>query len=211
MDFVRQVDKEHYQFSSYMKKERWISLWHQVDEVARFKPGNVLEVGPGLGLLKLIATHIGINFETFDFDASLQPDFVGDATNMSFPDGAYDVVCAFQMLEHLPYDLSLRVFGEMVRVSRNGVVISVPDAKKVYRLHAVIPKLRGINFFLCNPFSRNIPNYFDGEHYWEVNKEGHLLDKIISDFSSLARLEKTYRVDENPYHRFFVFRKNALI
>lgn len=48
---------------------------------------------------------------------------------------------------------------------------------------------------------------FDGEHHWEIGKKGYLLKKIIDDLSQKSKLLKTYRVPENPYHRFFVFEK----
>ena len=55
MNCKKQVEKAHYEFNSYMSKERWISVWHQLDEIQKLKPENVLEVGPGPGLFKIIA------------------------------------------------------------------------------------------------------------------------------------------------------------
>ena len=46
---------------------------------------------------------------------------------------------------------------------------------------------------------------FDGEHYWELNKVSYSLEKVLRDFSEHAALINTYRVPENPYHRFFIF------
>lgn len=209
MNFDRQVDYSHYEFSSYMKKERWVSLWHQLDEIVKYKPKSVLEIGPGLGLFKLIAARIGIDVDTFDFAVELRPDFIGDVTSMDFADNSYDVVCAFQMLEHLPYQMSLKAFSEMVRVSRRGVLISLPDSKRTYRMCAHLPRFGEINFFITKPTFSPAKHVFDGEHYWEVNKSGYELAKIIADFSRFAHLDNTYRVSENMYHRFFIFNKNS--
>ena len=58
---LKQVDKGHYDFSSYMDKRRWASNWHQVDEVQRLQPSSVLEVGPGPGVFKAMMRLLGIS------------------------------------------------------------------------------------------------------------------------------------------------------
>ena len=40
----KQVDKSHYQFSKYLHKRRWASLWHQVDQGLRHGPERMLEI-----------------------------------------------------------------------------------------------------------------------------------------------------------------------
>lgn len=202
----KQVDKSHYEFRRYMSKARWTSVWHQLDEVLRLQPRNVLEIGPGPGVFKAAARQFGIKVETLDLDSALNPDHVGSAAAMPFPDCSYDVVCAFQMLEHLPYEVALTAFQEMVRVSRTHIVISLPDAKHVWRYHVHIPKLGGYSFLLPRPRFASPRHIFDGEHYWELNKKGFELSRVVKDLSAMARLVTQYRVNENPYHRFFVFK-----
>jgi SAM-dependent methyltransferase len=207
MNYKKQVNNIHYEFSRYMSKQRWCSLWHQLDEIQKLNPERVLEVGPGPGLFKMIAATFGIRVETLDLDSDLKPDHVTSATAMPFDDASFDVVCAFQMLEHLPYELSLQAFREMVRVSRRHVVISLPDARPVWRYQIQIPKF-GIHDFLVPRPRLNAPEHkFDGEHYWEINKRGYLLSRVIGDFSKCIQLVETYRVPENPYHRFFIFKQ----
>lgn len=205
MSFEKQVDKSQYEFSRYMPKNRWCSLWYQLDEIQKLKPKCVLEVGPGPGLFKMVASTFGISVETLDLDPELMPDHVGTATAMKFTDGFYDVVCAFQMLEHLPYEAALQAFKEMARVSRNNVVISLPDARAVWRYQIHIPKFGVHDFFIPRPQLKVPVHKFDGEHYWEINKRGYQLSKVISDLTKHIPLTKTFLIPENPWHRFFVF------
>lgn len=207
MKYEKQVDTTHYAFGRYMSKERWASMWHQLDEIQRLKPKRVLEVGPGPGIFKSLAANLGITIETLDLDPDLRPDHVGSATAMPLDSSSYDVVCAFQMLEHVPYEVSIKAFGEMVRVSRRHVVISLPDARAIWRYQFHIPKLGTIDFLVPRPQFRPPAHAFDGEHYWEINKLGYSLPRVIQDFSQHACLIKTYRVPENPSHRFFLFEK----
>ena len=208
MNFKKQVDKTHYEFKNYMTKERWSSFWHQLDEAAQLKPEKILEVGPGSGVFKQMSSLLGVVVETLDLDPELAPDHVASATELPFSKNTYDVVCAFQMLEHLPYETSLLAFSEMGRASQRYILISLPDAQAVWRCQFHIPKLGISNILVPRPRLKAKAHEFDGEHYWEINKRGYKLNRVINDFSkSGVQLIKTYRVYENPYHRFFVFEK----
>ena len=210
MNEKKQVERTHYEFVRYMNKGRWASVWHQLDEVIRLEPANVLEIGPGPGVFKQVAGLFGLTVETLDLDPDLKPDHVGSATAMPFADASYDVVCAFQMLEHLPYKTALQAFAEMVRVSRQHVVISLPDARPVWQYRYHVPKFGTRSLLFPRPILKQPEHVFDGEHHWEINKKGYDLAWVIKDFGRLCHLTRTYRVFENPYHRFFVFQQGAI-
>jgi ubiquinone/menaquinone biosynthesis C-methylase UbiE len=115
----KQVEKSHYDFEEYIDKNRWNSMWHQLDEVSNFKPDNILEVGPGPGVFKATANIVWEGkVKTLDIDPELNPDYVESVFDMPFDNNSFDVVCAFQMLEHLPYEKSLLAFKEMSRVAK---------------------------------------------------------------------------------------------
>jgi SAM-dependent methyltransferase len=207
MNTSKQVNKAHYKFQSYMDISRWLSFWHQLDEVIKLNPTNVLEIGPGPGLFKTVGHSFGVNVKTLDLDPELNPDYVGSALSMPFDDASFDITCAFQMLEHLPYQDSLAAFTEMVRVSKRYIIISLPDAERVFRWQVYIPKIAAFDRLFRIFGWKPKKHEFDGEHYWEINKLDFMLEKVISDLSEICRLEKTYRVMGNPYHRFFIFTK----
>jgi SAM-dependent methyltransferase len=206
----KQVNKSHYNFDNYMGKPRWASIWHQIDEVYSLKPDSILEIGPGPGIFKTTAKTFGLDVKTLDIAEDLNPDFIASATEMPFDDSHFDVVCAFQMLEHLPFEISLEAFGEMARVAKKNVVISLPDAQVEWPYFFHIPKIGIKSLCIKKPFAKNKEHIFDGEHYWEINKANYELSYIIHkllEVSDCLHLEKTYRVPENLYHRFFVFSK----
>jgi len=207
----KQVDSTHYAFDRYLDKSRWASIWHQLDEVSKLKPRNILEIGPGPGVFKATATALGLEVETLDIDPDLKPDHVASVFSMPFRDGSYDVVCAFQMLEHLPFEDSLRAFAEMSRVASTAVVISLPNAAKRWPISARIPKLGTLRLSVPAPRLKAAVHQFDGEHYWELSKAGYAVDKVVAELSRVSSmvLQRTYRVHENPYHQFFVFTPRA--
>lgn len=203
-----QVDSDHYEFEHYVHKLRWASMWHQLDEVLALKPKRVLEIGPGPGVFCAVARTLGLDVETLDLDPALQPDHVASVFDMPFEADAFDVVCAFQMLEHLPFDKSLQALREMSRVAGRALVLSLPDSAVRWPVSIHVPTRGLVQFSIPKPRLRQRPYEYDGEHYWEVGAQGFSL-AFVSD--SIARatsmsLENTYRVPEHPYHRFFVYR-----
>ena len=207
----KQVSRSHYDFARYVHKRRWASMWHQVDEVLRLKPSTVLEIGPGPGIFKALVSALGVKVETVDIDAELAPDHVCSVFAMPFTTGEYDVVCAFQMLEHLPFEDSVNAFAEMARVARKAVVISLPDAATRWPMMLYIPKIGQVSFSVPRPRLRPQVHVFDGEHYWEIGKKGYSLDRVLENLSraSNLRLKRMFRVPEYPYHRFLVFSQGA--
>lgn len=207
----KQVNKSHYDFSKYLNKRRWISMWHQLDEVMKLNPGNVLEVGPGPGVFKSAGIALGLNVSTLDIDPELGPDYVGSVFDMHFMDGEFDVVCAFQMLEHIPYEKAISAFKEMVRVARKNVVISLPNSKVLLPFSIFMPKHGVVKFSLPRYlFKAPEVHEFDGEHYWELNKANYSVDTVVRDFvkGTDVKLVNSYRVHENSYHHFFIFEKS---
>jgi predicted SAM-dependent methyltransferase len=206
---MKQVNKSHYQFSKYLKKGRWISIWHQIDEVIKCNPFKVLEIGPGPGIFKHVLNNNGITVETVDIDPELEPDYVASATQLPFKDNSYDCVCAFQMLEHIPYEESLIAFKEMVRVSKKNVVISLPDVQISGYYSIYVPFIGNYRLQIITPILKKKKHVFNGEHYWEISKKGYSLKKVIADLSkNKVRLLRNFRVNENTYHHFFIFEKN---
>lgn len=204
----KQVDKTHYSFDKYINKPRWVSMWHQIDEVLNLRPNKVLEIGPGSGIFKFVLNNNGVIVETVDIDPELQPDYIASATQLPFVDNLYDCVCAFQVLEHLPYDEAIMAFKEMVRVSKHYVLISLPNAQYLWNYSFYIPKYGQLTFQIPKPTLSSVVHKFDGEHYWELNKKGYSLNKIINDLAMAnINLIRSYRVNENPYHHFFIFKK----
>lgn len=209
----KQVDVSHYEFKKYISKKRWSSMWHQIDEVLALKPESILELGPGPGVFKALCENFGMRVKTLDIDSHLKPDFIASVLDMPFEDDSYSVVCAFQMLEHLPYEDSMKAFSEIVRVAKKQVIISLPDANKVLRFCFDLPRIGEFNIHFPIIFYNNRKHIFDGEHYWEINKKGYSLSRVMGDIKALSELsgfslQKSYRVPEFPYHRFFLISKN---
>jgi ubiquinone/menaquinone biosynthesis C-methylase UbiE len=131
---------------------------------------SILEIGPGPGLLNGILKQFCHKVATLDFAEDINPDIVGEVTNMPLADSAFDLVCAFQMLEHIPWDRLPVALREMGRVCQRHVLFSVPDTDYIKR-----PVISFEMSFLGRTFGMRIRRrVFRGvvsnpkEHYWEI-------------------------------------------
>ena len=211
MEFRKQVNRDHYDFESYYHTERWCSIWHQINEVKQLNPSSVLEVGGGLGVFKASIACFGVKVKTVDVAEDLRPDIVGSVTDLPIDDNAFDVTCAFQVLEHLPYENFRRSVSEMLRVSRKGVVISLPFYQPGYNNLITIPKIGKKQIFIPRPLIREKPLPNGGEHFWEINRQGYPLKRIRNDLNQLeCSIKHEIRVPENPYHYFFALIKTGM-
>ena len=203
-----QVPFEHYFKKSYDTKARFISYWHQIDEIVQFNPTTILEIGIGNGFVSDYLKKRGYNIKTIDIDERLKPDYIGNVLNLPFDDSSFQVVSCCEVLEHIPYENFKTALSEIYRVTNNYAIISIPDVTRAYRLDIQIPKIGEITKLIVLPKRKKIIHKFDGEHYWEIGKKNYPLNKIINDINlSGFTVLKTYRIFEFTYHRFFILKK----
>lgn len=117
-----------------------IERFHRViaDRVAALAPASFLDAGCGEGFVAevLLDRLPGLALTGIDFSADAAQIAqaklpaarfeAGDVTALPFPDGAFDVVGCFEVLEHLRGDGPERALAEFERVARRAVVLSVP-------------------------------------------------------------------------------------
>ena len=123
----------------------------------------------------------------------------------------FDTVVCFQMLEHLPFSDFNKALQELIRVSKENVIISLPDRSKCFGIRLYLNS-RHLSFSLTKIvefFNFFLPKHlFDGAHYWEIGKKGYSLKSIKKIFKKNGlKIINTYRVFEKPLIRFFILKK----
>jgi ubiquinone/menaquinone biosynthesis C-methylase UbiE len=206
-----EISPKAFDFKSYIHKKRWNSFYHQIDEVISAGPESVLEIGVGSGILKtIISDYMKMSYKSLDLNKNLSPDFVCSVTDIQIDDNSFDVVCCFQVLEHLPFDSFEAALSEMLRVAKKTVIFSLPNAERMIKFQ-ITHLWDGVLF--KSPFFQNRRKISAKNHFWEINIKGfeikHLLKKIREvGHKKGYTLIKEFRDRDNTYHHFFVMQKD---
>ena len=172
---VDRVRKQPYFDGSYDTKERFVSYWHQINEIINSRPDSLLEIGIGNKFVTHYLEARRFNLISLDIDVALEPDVTGTVIDIPFKSSTFDTVSCCEVLEHLPYDSFTGCLEEIGRVARKHVILSVPDVTTSYRIHLELPRFKSIHKMFLHPFPRPDEHIYDGEHYWEIGKKGYPL------------------------------------
>ncbi|HYF12898.1 MAG TPA: class I SAM-dependent methyltransferase [Candidatus Paceibacterota bacterium] len=200
-----QIDKKGYEFARYGFEERFTSYYWQLREVLGLKPTSILEIGVGDGVFgNFVKTNTDIAYTSLDIAPDLGPDIVGSVTHIPKPDKSVDVACAFEVLEHIPFEKFDQAVGELARVARTHVVLSLPHFGPPVSFSLKIPFLPHVRISLKVPFPKE--HVFNGQHYWEIGKKGYSPSRIRKVLEKHGRLERDFVPFGSTYHHFFVVR-----
>ena len=205
---MKQVDKAAYEFEKYSHLDRWASYYYQLREVLRLEPRSILEIGVGDKVIgEYIKNNTAILYKTLDIAEDLHPDVIGGVTDIPIPSSSYDMVCAFEVLEHIEFSQFEKAVREMKRVARKHVLISLPHFGPPVKFGLKLPFLPEIKWAFKIPWHR--PHTFNGQHYWEIGKKGYSVATVRSILAKEFTILKEFVPFENQYHHFFILEKKG--
>jgi SAM-dependent methyltransferase len=187
-------------------QRRLIARFHRaiVERVAALAPERALDAGCGEGFVAhLLLDRIdGLRLTGCELsDAALrlartanpEADFArGSITALPFADRSFDVVCCFEVLEHLPDDGPAQALAEFARVARRGVVLSVPH-EPVFSLANVA---RGKNLSV-----RPRGSDPDHRHFWSHGAFARLVSEHFASVTVTGSFPWIICVGEGPIVR----------
>lgn len=186
------------------------SITEQLRQICYTGHANILEIGVGKGFLKhCFKLFPQILHTTVDIAEDLSPDYIASVTNMPFEDNQFDVVVCGQVLEHLPFADFLPSLKEIRRVALHKVILSLPDKTRHFGFAVCLARL-GWFRFEWNPPRRKYARReleSEGQHCWEIGCKGTLARDIVGNIKEAGfKIEKSYRLWEHTWHRFFILR-----
>jgi len=204
------MNRPKYYNKQYNHLLRWCSYWYQIHSVLELKPQTVLEIGAGNKLVSGYLAEQGLDIKTVDIDAGVEPDIVASILDIPVSGDSVDVVLASQILEHIPFTDVPKALGEMYRVSRKYVVISVPDAGRTFSFRLKIPGFPKIQYVWNMPTRRSHVMKEESGHYWELGTKEYSTKKLKKEVAGAGfSIINMFTLFEHPYHRFFILEKKA--
>lgn len=203
---MKQINKSHYDFQKYMHMARWSCYYIQIKEVLALNPQTVLEIGPGDGLFGWYVQKNGISYTSCDHADDISSNAKANLgfEPLPFADNSFDVVCAFQVLEHIPFDKVPMALSELSRVSKKFVALDIPQYSFHFQFVFKVPLLPYISKHFVVP--RPIKNKFDGFHYWEISKKGFSVKKVRNLINEYFNIKKEFSIVQNPKERFYILK-----
>lgn len=199
------LERSRYFEEHYFSPEQWLSFCAQVDAVRRLSPRSVVEVGLGNGIVSLVLRHMGIQVTTVDINPALEPDLVASITDLAaaVPPDSCDVVLCAEVMEHLPYELFSQCLENLASVTKDRVLITLPDVlRRSLTLRGGLWKAR-LNVY-WGTHDHRVPPY----HHWHIGSERRTrLPEVLAEMGRHFVVEKHSRILGNPIHRLFVLRK----
>lgn len=203
---MTQVDKKAYYFSTYSTVDRWVSYYYQLQFVLECLPKTILEIGVGDKVFgSYIKQNTDIKYTSLDYDQSVKPDVVADVLALPFKNNEFDLICIFEVLEHIQYNQFENALKELSRVSKKDVIISLPHFGPPIKFSFKIPFLPEIKLSYKIPFFKK--HIFNGQHYWEIGKKGYSKRTIRNMLSKYFYIKKEFIPFENQYHHFYILQK----
>jgi hypothetical protein len=198
----------------------WFSIYLQTREMINDKDvHSVLEFGMGRGVTKAIVRHFNIEYCGVDYDDKrFCPDVVSTIENFT-TDKKYDLVCAFQTLEHNPLEKIPEYIRKMATLSNKYVYISMPYCGRWVSLSLNLNLYRiNITRTLCFTWERlrkvksPIEKYKKeanpyAPHWWEVGDSKFTKKDVRKMFKSLnLEIVKEMHNPFYPYHIFYLLK-----
>ncbi len=205
--FGIQAPAEYYLGDDYLSPNRFSSIGWQFNLSCRLNVHSYVEIGSGNDILAFLLRKRGKLIFTVDHNPGISPDLIGILPQLPLVSRSVDAVLCFQVLEHLPYGLLETCLGELTRVCKRFVVVSVPDqtVRSSPKQRLALRVYETIHF----PARwKPLPSDIDPEHFWELGHNGVSAENIIDIATKcVLGLVNHFRNDLFLYHHFFVFER----
>ena len=201
----KSLERNSYFSNEYFSLTQLCSFAHQIHDIYKIQPKNILEFGIGNGFTSTYLKRSGFTVTTVDINNKLSPDICSSINEIEkiLTEERFDLIVCCEVLEHMPFE----EFEESVKIfSKLGkkLYLTIPNYNRNYGISGFlrIPKfgVRSIDFSINIPIRKRL----DKEHFWEINssKETTIknLNSILSRYYEKVSF-KRYKL--NPYHTSF--------
>jgi uncharacterized UPF0146 family protein len=150
------------------------------------RSNKILEIGVGTNLLSDLLKRRKWNILTLDIDKDKAPDICESAYDYDFTNDNIDVILAFEIFEHIPFDTFEKIINNISKSNINKILFSLPWNERVlFNISLKFPKIRQLYFQLSLPLG----HISTEAHFWELCKfSKKLIGKELKKVNSVVDL-----------------------
>jgi len=200
------IHKDHYFSENYLDSSRFLGLCTQFN-LGRTLPieSKILEIGLGPGLFSILMRGFGYKLFTLDHNVELKPNIISSLPFLPIASKKFDAICAFEVLEHLPFSLFQNCLQEFMRITKNRIIISLPTQKDIFKNEFRINLKCSNRLYIKRIWGKKINSLTNPkEHFWELDFGDKNHDLVLSIASHLG-LHLISQEFQPPWFHFFVF------
>lgn len=196
---------------SHLDVRRLYSYIYQLDLAMASLPQKILYVGKGSGIAPYLLARCPGDPEviTMDIEEKFEPDLVGSVLDIPLEDNAVNVTLCCQVLEHLPFAKFAPALREMHRVTRDRLILSLPNKQLYFAMYIKVPLIKLFGSFSLTRFPLMFLPYPEKKfkingHYWEIGYKGTSMHTIKNTIRESGwKIAKIKRVPDWSWHTFF--------
>ena len=205
----RTLDRSVYYNDRYFAMPQLLSFAHQIHEINKLKPSNILEIGPGNGFTSSFLKRAGYEITTVDINPNLEPDICAPLSELAghLRGRRFDLVVCCEVLEHMPFE-EFKANISYLRNAGERLFLTLPNYARSVGFGGIakIPKLGAKLFRLVLDINTG-KRLEGGPHFWEVGSRGDCSKKAIQrELLAVYREVDAWRFALNPYHVAFYAR-----
>lgn len=105
------------------KKTIYKKSFARILKLTKSKVHKILEIGPGTGIFEALIKNYDYRLITLDVNLKRNPDIEGNILNSPIKPDSFDLVCAYEVLEHLPHKYFQTALKQMIRCAKHYIYI----------------------------------------------------------------------------------------
>ena len=205
----------------FLNEAHFFSYYLQMKKIYDLKVKSVCEIGPGENFIQKYMKSLDIKYDTMDIFKESNPTYLStlEDFDISTIDNKYEMVAAFQMLEHSNYDNFKANLQKMKNMSSKYIYISLPYSCNKFSFSFNIQLGQNKRFkksleliWPTNKANRKYRKEYMIQfpwaiHYFEIGRKGFPKNKVLDDIQSVGlTILETFH-SQNSYHYFILAEK----
>ena len=184
---------------------RLLAYTHQITLIRKLGPRTVLNIGKGTGFLKKYFESNNVRLEDLDIDPDTRPDYLQDLSIPFDLAREFDLVCAFQVLEHIPFDAFETGLSNIRHHTKSSALVALPIQTLRFGIRVDFPLLKLDYLAWFERAFKKKPD--EALPQWEIGLQKTPKKAVDEKIRKFFHIREQFLHRLNPFHYYYVLEK----